>query len=125
MAHCMHLLRFPCEDPKAKRWPSPGQGRQEKGHRAHPSHPSTTLMGESGEAVTLAPPCGIRQERQGCAEVWEIGSLGAVPAVCAGAPPGNRLGALFTYTAPAPTGHSNPISTSSTRLGAPQEWSGV
>lgn len=59
MAHCMHLLRFPCEDPKAKRWPSPGQGRQEKGHRAHPSHPSTTLMGESGEAV-----------KDSCAPMW-------------------------------------------------------
>ncbi|KAB1272587.1 hypothetical protein Cadr_000015209 [Camelus dromedarius] len=34
---------------------------------------------------------------------------------------GNRVRTLFSYTGPAPTGHSNPIPTSPTRLGASQE----
>lgn len=127
MAHCIHLLRPPCEDPKAKRWPSPGQGHQEKGHKAHPSHPPTMLRADIPERLwkTLAPPCGVREERQGLAEIGKTGSLGGVTALVEVLFLGDGVRAASSYTTPAPAGHSKLISTSSTRLGALQEWGGV
>lgn len=73
----------------------------------------------------LAPPCGPREERRGCAE--SVGKQ--VPWVewfqCMKASLlGNRRRVLSSYTAPVPTDH-NPIHPSPTRPGASKEQDGV
>lgn len=36
----------------------------------------------------LAPPCGTREERRGCAEGWETGYLSGMVPMYEGIPPG-------------------------------------
>lgn len=125
MAHSIHPLDFPREDPKAKRGPSPGQGLQEKVRRAHPTHFADGRARGWGCERRWRPR--VAEEKKDRAGL-RFGKQ--VPWVewphCVGSTlPGYRARTFSSYTAPAPAGHFNPISTSPTRLGAPQEQGGV